>query len=1051
MVRFALRRPYVILVACLLVTVLGAVSLARMPVDLFPSINIPEVVVATFYNGMPPKEVEGAITSRFERFFTLGSGIDLIESRSLEGVSIIKVHFQPGTSADADVAEIANLAAANLRRLPAGTLPPVVLKFDASSLPVCLVTLKGQGLSETEIHDAAQFAVRDQLAYVPGTSVPPPFGGKYRQIMVYVDPSKLEAHGLGVMDVVRAVNQQNLILPSGDVKIGRLDYPIYINNQIPDTQGIDAIPLKTVGMANITVGDIGEAKDAAQIQTNVVRVDGQPSVYVPIMKQGGDTNTLSVVNGVKATLAHLVDVPKSLETQVVADESLLIKSSISTLIHEGLVGLLLTCLIIWLVLGTPRGMLAAALSFVLAALASFLALGFGGSTLNIMVLAGLALSFSRVIQNSVIVLENIHRHRALGSSPLLAAEEGGRELVFPLLAATVAAAVVFFPVVFLTGVSKYLFSALALAVVLAVFASYFISVTVVPLFCAKFMFKAGTAENESQEAHAKSEKVRSFLQRFKEKLESVAESYERLLRKALRRPRMVVISAAFLVLASLLLLPAVNVSYFPRTDAGQFVINVKAPLGTRLEVTTQDVQKVESIVRQTVQPQDLGVIVSNVGVAPGFSAIYSSNAATHDAFIQVGLREEHHVSSFQYMREVREKLASEVPALAAYVQSGGLVNSVLTSGAPAPIDVQVSGPDLDEDFAAATQIARQARELPGVSDIYIPEDVDYPALRLDINRLRAAQLGLTEHEVSDNIISALSSNGMIAPAYWIDPRTGLDYLLTVQYPESQVKDTSDLLDIPLRTSEGAPVLLDAVATLRQEKSPTEVDHHQLRRVIDVYVAPSGEDIRKVANAVEGIVHRIALPGDVQVDLRGVVETMRTSFRSFGFGLFLSVGLLYLLLVAQFSSFSDPLIVLLTVPLGLIGVIVALLVTGSGLNIMSLMGTVMLVDLAAANGILIVELADRLGKATGRMEAIIQACRIRMRPIVMTSIATAVGLLPMALKIGATSEAYAPLAWSIIGGLLFSVPLSAFVLPAAYILFNRGHALQASAPADAEVP
>jgi HAE1 family hydrophobic/amphiphilic exporter-1 len=1025
MVRFALRRPYVIIVACLLTAVLGVVGASRMPVDLFPPIHIPEVVVATFYNGMPPEEIEGAITSRFERFFTLGGGIDHIESRSLAGVSIIRIYFQPGSNSDADVSEISNLAMANLRRLPAGTLPPVVLKFDASSLPVCLVTLNGGGLSEAELHDAGQFSVRNQLAYVPGVSVPQPFGGKYRQIMIYLDPVKLEAHGLGVMDVVRSVNQQNLILPSGDVKIGRLDYPLYVNNQIPDTRGIEAIPLKTIGQASVTVGDVGEAKDAAQIQTNAVRVDGRPSVYLPVMKQSGDTNTLSIVSGVKESLARLADVPKSMVARVVMDQSQLIRGSISTLIHEAAIGLLLTCAIILLFLGAVRGMAAAFLSFALAGLASLMALGFGGSTLNIMVLAGLALSFSRVIQNSVFVLESVFRRRQQGASPAEAAEAGGSEMTFPLLAATVAAAVVFFPVVFLTGIGKYLFSALALAVVLAVFASYFVAVGVVPLFCARFVPQAGAP------------RPASFPARFNARFEALAAAYEGLLRKILRRPARVAVSAAAVVCAAGLLLPALNVSFFPRTDAGQFVIHLKAPLGARLEVTTGEVRKVEQAVRQTIQPGDLGVIVSNIGVTPDFSAIYSPNSAPHNAFVQVGLKDGHRVASFEYMRLLRRRLANDMPHLAAYIQSGGLVDSILTSGAPAPIDVQVSGPDLDHDYKVATAIAREVRRLPGVSDVYIPQDMEYPALRLEINRERAAQLGLNEHEVSDSVISALTSNGMIAPGYWIDPKTGLDYLLTAQYPESQIKGASDLMGIPLRSSErGAPVLLDAVATLRHENTPTEVDHYQLRRTLDVYVAPSGEDLRKLAAAIDGITRRLAKPADVQVDLRGVVQTMRASLRSFGFGLALSLVLLYLLLVAQFSSFSDPLVILLTVPLGLLGVMLSLAATGASLNIMSLMGVVMLIDLAASNGILVIELAKRLGRETSRYEAIVRACRVRMRPIVMTSLSTVVGLLPMALKLNSGSEAYAPLAWTIIGGLSSSVLLGAFAVPAAYLLAHR---------------
>ncbi len=487
MSRFAIRNPYFIVVLCLFVVVIGLTSLVRMPVDLFPVINIPEVVVATFYSGMPPEEMEGSITGRFERFFTLGAGIDHMESRSLEGVSIIKIYFQPGTSADADATEISNLAMADLGRLPKGTLPPVVMKFDASSLPVCLVTLKGQGLSEAELRDTGQYAVRDQLATAHGASVPPPFGGKYRQIMVYVDPLKLQAHSLSVMDVVDAVNKNNLILPAGDAKIGPYDYDIYTNSEIEHVPDLNQVPLKTVGNKYVTVADVGSAKDASTIQLGIVRVGGQRSVYLPIMKQGGDTNTIAVVDAVKSTLKRLVDVPKQLVTNVVFDQSEFVKKAISTLIHEGATGLLLTGLMVLLFLGSLRGTAAVFLSIPLSALAAIIALYFGGSTVNSMVLAGLAIVFSRLIDNSVIVLENIFRHMELGEPPEVAAEKGGEEVGTAVLAATIASAVVFFPVTFLYGVSKFLFSALALAVVLALFASYFIAMTVVPLFCAKLI------------------------------------------------------------------------------------------------------------------------------------------------------------------------------------------------------------------------------------------------------------------------------------------------------------------------------------------------------------------------------------------------------------------------------------------------------------------------------------------------------------------------------------------------------------------------------------
>jgi HAE1 family hydrophobic/amphiphilic exporter-1 len=487
MSRFAIRLPYLIIVICLIVCVVGVTSLVRMPVDLFPPIKIPVVVVATFFNGMPPEQIETDITGRFERFFTLASGVDHIESRSLPGVSLIKIYFQPGFNADSAVTSIANLAMADLRKLPPGTLPPVVLQFDASSLPVCLITLKGEGLSESKLRDLGQFDVRNQVASVPGASVPQPFGGRYRQIMVYVDPLKLESHQLSVMDVVRTVNEANLILPAGDVKIGPYDYNLYVNSQINDMKDINQVPLKTIGNASVLVGDVGHAVDGSEIQYNVVRVDGQPSVYLPVLKQGGDANTIAVVDGIKEAVAHLFDMPKQLVTKVVFDQSVFVRNAIENLIHEGLIGLVLTGLMILVFLGSVRATLAVFLSIPLSALAAFIALSMGNSTINAMILGGLALAFSRLIDNSVVVLENIFRHMELGESPEVAAERGGREVALPVLAATLATVVVFFPVIFLYGVSKFLFTALALAVILSLFASYLVAMTVVPLFCAKLI------------------------------------------------------------------------------------------------------------------------------------------------------------------------------------------------------------------------------------------------------------------------------------------------------------------------------------------------------------------------------------------------------------------------------------------------------------------------------------------------------------------------------------------------------------------------------------
>jgi len=1031
MPRFAIRYPYLIVVLCLITCVVGVTSLVRLPVDLFPAIRIPVVVVATFYSGMPPEQIENDITGRFERFFTLGSGIDHIESRSLPGVSLIKVYFQPGTDPDSAVTTIANLAAANLRRLPPGTLPPVVLKFDSSSLPVCLITLKGQGMNEAELRDLGQYGVRNQVANVPGASVPQPFGGRYRQIMVYVDPLKLEAYHLSVMDVVRKVNDSNLILPAGDVRIGPFDYNIYANSQLNDIDEINQLPLKTEHNASVMVADVGESKDASQIQYSKVRVDGQPSVYLPVLKQGG--STISVVKGIKDAVSHLLDVPAQLVTKVVFDQSIFVKNAIKNLVMIGVIGLALTAVLIMVFFGNLRATMAVLLSVPLSVLAAFVALALGDNTINVMILGGLALAFSRLINNSVVVLENIFRHLEMGEPPEMAAEKGGNEVALPVLAATLATAVVFFPVVFLYGVSKFLFTALAIAVVLALAASYVIAMTVVPLFCAKLIRAKKPADRGGQPT--KPSVMSRFYNGFNAGFARFLERYERRLDWCLKRPKATVLVILGICALSLALYPFTGVSYFPKTDPGQFVINLKAPTGTRLEATEQLVQQVEEIIREEVPTNELDVVLSNIGVTPGFSSIYTSNSAEHTATVQASLKPGHRISSDAYMARVRARVRKELPQLSAYFQSGGLVDAVINLGFPSPIDIQVSGSSLEKDHAIAQEIAQKIRQLHGVSDVLVPQDIDYPALQLDVDRLRASELGLTSKEVVQNVITALASDQMIAPSYWVDPKTGNDYLLTVQYRENSVKNLADLSDIPLRgQAHQRSTRLDTVSTIHHRGSPTEVDHYQLRRVIDIYVSPVGEDLGRLTKSVEQIIAQTTLPDGVRINLRGVVQGMRVSFTSFGFGLILAVLLVYLILLAQFRSFVDPLIILLAVPAGLAGVLVILFLTHTTLNVMSLMGIVMVVGIVASNSILILEFIQRLrAEGVPVEQAVREACRVRMRPVLITSLATLVGLLPMAAKLGTGSEAYAPLALAIIGGLTASFVLTIFIVPAAYLL------------------
>ena len=1035
MSRFAIRNPYFIVVVCLIIAVVGVTSLVRMPVDMFPAMNIPVVVVATFYSGMPPEQIETDITSRFERFFTLGSGIEHIESRSLPGVSVIKVYFQPGTDPDSAVTTISNLAMAQLRRLPPGTLPPVVLKFDASSLPVCLVTFKGEGLDETQLRDLAQFEVRNQVASVAGASVPQPFGGKYRQIMVYTDPYKLESHQLSLMDTVRSLNKANLILPAGDVQLGLLDYNIYTNSQLRTIEDINQLPVKTVGQSPVRVADIGYAKDAEQIQTNLVRVDGQKSVYLPILKQGGDTNTIAVVDGIREKLKHLFEVPKELITRVVFDQSLFVKAAIETLLHEGAIGLFLTSVMILVFLGSMRATLAVFFSIPLSALAAFIALSVGGSSVNAMVLGGLALAFSRLIDNSVVVLENIYRHLELGEEPAIAAEKGGCEVALPVLASTLTTIVVFFPVTLLYGVSKFLFSALALAVVLSLLASYIVAMSVVPLFCSHFIKGHHTTPDHTPSRRGLLDRFNGW---FNPKFEGFLNFYDRVISVVLKRPVAILFVLTGIIVLSLFLFPILDFSFFPRTDPGQFMMNVKLPSGTRIGLTEGKIAKVENLVREVVSPEDLGMIVSNIGSTPDFSAIYTSNSGMHTATVQVSLKEDHKVGSYEYMSRVRKRVAEEMPEITAYFQSGGLVDAVLGLGMPAPIDVQVSGSNLSQSYSVALELASHIRKMNGVGDIFIPQDLDYPALQLDIDRTRAKELGLTQKEVVGNIITALTSNAMIAPSFWIDPKTGNDYMLTVQYPEQQIHSFDDLRAIPVH---GQKVVdstrLDMVSNMRKIKSPTEVDHYQLLRVIDIYVQPLGEDLGRIAGAIDKLTAQTNIPNGVTVTLRGLVQGMRQSFRSFGIGLILSVVLLYLILVAQFRSFLDPVLILTAVPPGLTGALLILYLTGTTMNVMSLMGLMILIGMTVSDSILIVEFTRHLREdGMSVRQAVVTAARVRLRPVLMTSLATIIGLLPMALKLGAGSESYAPLARAVLGGMSVSLAMTVIMVPAAYYVAYR---------------
>jgi multidrug efflux pump subunit AcrB len=856
--------------------------------------------------------------------------------------------------------------------------------------------------------------------------------------------------------------------------MGPYDYFVYSNSLVDNMKQLGDVPLKVKGNSWVTVNDVGKAEDAHQIQYNIVRVDGQRSAYIPIMKQGGDTNTIAVVDGVRQLIKHLYDIPQQMKTSIVFDQSVYVKEAIDTVLHEGFLGLILTSLMILIFLGSFRATSAVLLSIPLSALAAFVVLAMMGGTVNTMILGGMALAFSRVIDNSVISLENIYRHLEMGAAPMIAAEVGGQEVSLAVLAATLVDVVDFFPVVFLYGVAKFLFSALALAFCLSLLASFVVAMTVIPLFCSRFLKavphveKQKDKENEydleptATTGHSWMER---FNARFNRMFNKVLDYYEHWVRRAVVRPGVTVAILSGVFLASLAIYPLLGLAFFPKTDAGQFTINLKVPTGTRIEIANEYVAKVEDLIRHEIEPKDFKRIVSNIGVVPDFSSLYTTNSGPYTATVQVALNEPHRLSSFEYMDRVQKAMASQFPDIRTFFSSGSMVDAILNSGAPAPIDVQVSSPDLDQIYGIAQTLANRIREVHGVGQIYIPQDMNYPALRLDVDRVHAGELGLTQKDVVDNVITALNSNYMIAPNYWVDRKSGNDYYLTVQYFEhgdASIHNMADLGQIPLRDPgngagmtcgpSGPPqpstghsswaclgggrptTVLKNVVDVKQVLTPTEVDHYQIQRAVDIFVTPNGEDLGRVTSSIRNILATEKIPSNVRVNLRGMVQGMEASFKSFAFGFLISFLLLFLILTAQFKSFIDPFLIMLAIPMGFVGVLIILPLTGSTLNVMSLMGVLMLVGIADSNSILIVDFAHNLEKQ-GMLpaDAVITACRVRLRPILMTSLATIIGMIPMALKLGTGAEQYAPMAKAIIGGLTSSVVLTIFIVPAAYLL------------------
>ncbi len=1078
--RAALKNPYAVFAICMIALILGAVSYQKMRVDIFPEIKIPSILVTTFYRGMSPSEMEGAITLKMEQRFVEASYVEHIESQSLAGMSYIKVFFQPEYGIDAAQSELTSLAYSIIRLLPPGVYPPSVYKFGVSSLPVGLLSVSSETLGPKEIRDLAYFTVRQQIATIPGISFGPPLGGKVRQITVFMDQQRMLARGISPSDVVKAINAQSAIIPAGDIKIGDLDYYVYSNSLVDAVDKINDIPIKVVNGTPILVRDIGTAADSAAIQTSIVRVNGREATYIPITRQEG-ANTLEVTDGIRAKLPKLTEIPANTTVKFLYDQSLYIRQAIANLQKEGLLGAGLAGLMIFLFLRSIKAALVVGLAIPLSLTAALVALYLTGQSVNIMTLGGLALVIGTLLDNNIVVQENLHRHLEMGKDGRSAAEDSATELTLPIFVATVCILIVYLPIMFFSGIIKYLFVPLAMTVAFAMLADYAVSMSVTPVMLAG-LYRDGHGNSSENDASANEGWFRFVLA-----------LYEPLLRISLRFKAMVIGLALLVLLGTgALLLPRLHTEFFPKVDAGNFTMLVGAPEGSRIEKTTAIVAEIERLVHETIPKPDLEEVISNTGLYFGDAARFAPNTGNHTAFILVNLVTGHHGRTDEYIAQMRAKLQQTLPGVEVSFQTGGIISDVLNFGLRAPIDIQVKGPTLDLIRPVAETIREKVAQVADTVDVRIKQGKSYPELHVNVDRTKAAYYGITQDRVIVDVITGISSNIALSPNYWLDPKTANGYFLLAQYPEQSLTKTEDLLNIPIigaRTPlhptaslgsagasgatvalqntpfagrnldlsngfyasddrRGPPVLLRDVASLDMKTGPDSVDHYDLSRLINVLVTPVGNDLGRVAKNIEAVLATVPLPKDVTIAIKGEVANMRNAFSNFALALPLAVLLIYLVMVGLFRSMIDPLIILVAVPLGWIGTILVLHLTNTSVNVESMIGTLMMMGIVVSNSILLVDFANRMVRHGATVErAVLEAGRRRIRPILMTALATILGLLPLALGFGEGNETMVPLARAVVGGLAVSTVMTLLVVPVmhALVLGRRTHAPTSSTP------
>lgn len=1052
MVRFALRNPYAIIVLVLAILLIGFTAMSRIPTDLLPIFKTPAVQILTFYPGMPTETVERDITNRLERWTSQANGIARQESKSIIGVSIVKDYFRPDIDPNTAMSQVSSLAISDMFYLPPGTIPPMVMPFDpTATIPLALLSVSSEVLDEKQLYDVAYFSIRNQLSGIPGVIAPAVYGGKLRRILVYLDPDRLRGHDLAPMDVVKSLRNFNVFIPTGNAKIGDLDYQINANGMVPHVEDINDFPIKVENGAPVFVKDIGTVQDSFAIQTNIVHVDGRRQVYIPIYRQPG-ANTIQAVEGVKDSIQRILTrIPKGIHLDVIFDQSHFVRESISSLEKEGMLGALLASFMILIFIGSFRSMAIIFLSIPLSVLAAFIGLYFSGDTINAMTLGGLALAVGRLVDDSIVVLENTHRHLGMGKTALEAARDAAEEVAMPVLVSTLTTIIVFFPVIFLYGMGKYLFTPLALSVAFAMVASYLMAMTVVPVAMATLYRRHKKGEEQPavppQNSNHPLEKFFAATDRWFEEMRLF---YGRILTWSLAHRKRVLVSAGVFFLASLGLYPFIGKELFPQVDAGQFMIRVRGQSGTRIEKMEERIHQIEATLRELIPERDRKAIISNIGVLNDWPAAYTPNSGPQDAFINVQLTPERNRSAQQYVATLRRELPGRFPGMEFAYDTGGLLTAALNFGLPSPINIQVEGNDLHAGHEIAERIKTLVTTVPGTVDVRIQQRLDYPQLDVAVNRVKAAFLGLTQQDVVKNTSSALNSSIGFDPAFWVDGRNGNHYFLGVQYPEDQIRSRESLDNIPITGSDPrSPTLLQNIADFKRSATTLEAEHVNIVRVTDLYANVQGRDIGSVASEIQKKLDMLELPSGYRVQMRGEVSSMKESFQSLIFGLVLASVLVYLVMVAQFRSFLDPFIIMFAVPLGGIGVIWMLLLTGTTLNIQSFMGTIFMVGVAVSNSILLVEFANRLMRGGLPLrEAVVRAGGVRLRPILMTSLAAVLGLLPMGFVAGRGAEANVPLARAVIGGLTVSTVLTLVVVP---ILITLLKSESPSTPAGSEPP